>query len=269
VAPWQATFLALGVPGLLFALLVLALREPARRGMMGASAAPGADYRATLAFLWQRRELFLPLIVGFGLLGLLAYGPASQTTLFFVRTYGWSVADVARVNGVLILVSAIPGALFGGWLATRLRTRRPDGTLRTIFYASVALIPPITLLWLSPSPVYAWLGQAWANFAIASSINLNSAVLADVTPNEFRGKVIALNAMVLTLIGLGAGPTLIAMITDYVLHDESQLRWSLVLFSAVVAPLAAVMLRLALPGFARVVDESAGWTGIRQDAARS
>ena len=263
VAPWQATFLVLGAPGLLYAIAVLFLREPARRGLMAtAGTMPrGAGYAAALRFLWVRRAVFLPLIMGLGLLGLLAYGPASQTTLFFTRTYGWSVSEIARFNGMLIIVSAIPGALFGGYFATRLRQQRSDGTLRAIVYASIGLILPITVLWLAPSPELAWLGQALMNFGIAASINLASAVLADVTPNELRGKVIALNAMVITLIGLGVGPSLIAMITQYVLQDEMLLRYSLVIYSAIFAPLAALTLYSALPAYGRVVEESASWTG--------
>lgn len=262
IQPWQATFLALGIPGVLYALLILVLREPVRRGLMRpvGGAVPAAGYGEALRFLWTRRAAFVPMIAGFGLLGLLAYGPASQTTLFFVRTYGWTIGEVARVNGLLIVASAIPGALFGGYFAVRLRRQHVDGTLRAIAFGATGLVLPITLLWLSPSPALAWVGQAAMNFATAASINLNSAALAEVTPNELRGKVVALNAMMITLIGLGAGPSLIAMITDYVLHDEAQIRYSLVAFSAVIAPLAAAVLWRALPGFRRVAVEAQEWT---------
>jgi MFS family permease len=258
--PWQATFLALGVPGVLCAALLLALQEPARRGLMRPADAPAAGYGDALRFLWARRAAFAPTMIGFGLLGLLAYGPASQTTLFFVRTYGWTIGEIASVNGLLIVLTGTPGALFGGHLAVRLRRRHPDGTLRAIAYATTAAIVPITFLWLSPTPLLAWIGQGAMNFAVAASINLNTAALADVTPNELRGKTIALNAMLITLVGLGVGPTLIAMITDYVLHDESQLRWSLVMFSAVVSPLAALVLWRALPAYRRVALEAEQWT---------
>jgi hypothetical protein len=46
-----------------------------------------------------------------------------------------------------------------------------------------------------------------------------------------------------------------------VLRDEQQIRFSLLIFSAIVTPLAAIALWLALPAFRRVVDESRLWTG--------
>jgi MFS family permease len=263
VAPWQATFIALGVPGILYAVVLLALPEPTRRGLMRVPGEAPPGYRDALRFIHERRSAFVPLLAGLGLLGLLAYGPASQTTLFFVRTYDWTVGDVARVNGLLIIVSAIPGSLFGGHLAARLRARRADGTLCAILLATIALILPMTLLWLSPWALLAWVGQAAMNFCTAASINLSSSALADVTPNELRGKVVALNATLITLIGLGAGPSLIAMITDYLLRDEQQIRYSLALFSLIFAPLAALVLWRALPGFRRVAEESAAWTHAR------
>jgi MFS family permease len=153
--------------------------------------------------------------------------------------------------------------LFGGYLATRLRRSHANGTLRAIFYATLLLIVPATVTWLLPNPELVWFGIALQNFSIASSINLGTSAIADVTPNELRGKVIALYAIMLTLLGLGLGPTIIAVITQYVLHDEKLIRYSLVIFSAIVAPTGAVSLRTALRPFQRVVEESAGWIGVK------
>jgi MFS family permease len=266
--PWQATFLVLGIPGLLFAAAVLLLEEPARRGLMAthtsvATTAGTPGYGAALKFLSSRRDVFIPLAIGMACLGLVVYGPASQTTLFFTRTFGWTIQQVGRINGLLLLATGVPGALFGGYLATRLRRSYADGTLRAILYATLLLIVPATVTWLLPKPGLVWLGIALQNFSIASSINLGTSAIADVTPNELRGKVIALYAIMLTLLGLGLGPTLIASITQYVLHDEKLIRYSLVIFSAIVAPVGAVSLRAALRPFQRVVEESATWTGVK------
>jgi MFS family permease len=261
--PWQATFLVLGIPGLIFAAAVLLLKEPARRGLMAQSTATAPGYRDALRFLNSRRDVFIPLAIGMACLGLVVYGPASQTTLFFTRTFGWTIKQVGRINGLLLLATGVPGALFGGYLATRLRLRHANGTLRAILYATLLLILPATVAWLLPTPNLVWLGIALQNFSIASSINLGTSAIADVTPNELRGKVIALYSIMLTLLGLGLGPTIIAVITEYVLHDEKLIRYSLVIFSAVVAPLGAISLRSALRPFQRVVEESAGWTGVK------
>jgi MFS family permease len=266
VAPWKATFLVLGIPGLIFAASLLLLQEPTRRGLMMATRSSregAAGYRAALKFIASRRDVFIPLFIGMGCLGLVVYGPASQTTLFFTRTFGWTIQQVGRVSGLLLLATGVPGALFGGFLATRLRRTHANGTLRAIVYATLLLIIPSTVTWMLPNPGLAWLGIAFQNFAIASSINLGTSAIADVTPNELRGKVIALLSIMLTLLGLGLGPTLIAMITQYVLHDEKLIRYSLVIFSGVVAPLGAIALLVALKPFQRVVQESQTWTGVQ------
>jgi MFS family permease len=277
LAPWQATFLVLGIPGLIFAGSVLLLKEPVRRGLMSVarpnrelapgSGAPGLGapgYRAALTFIAARRDVFIPLFIGMGCLGLVVYGPASQITLFFTRTFGWSIQQVGRISGLLLLATGVPGALFGGFFATRLRRAHANGTLRAIVYATVLLIVPATVTWIMPSPGLAWLGVAAQNFAIAASINLGTSAIADVTPNELRGKVIALFSIMLTLLGLGLGPTIIAMVTQYVLHDEKLIRYSLVIFSGIVAPVGALALLAALKPFERVVKESQTWTGVQE-----
>jgi MFS family permease len=265
VAPWKATFLLLGIPGLIFAGSVLLLEEPTRRGLMNATGhARGAatGYRTALKFIASRRDVFVPLFIGMGCLGLVVYGPASQTTLFFTRTFGWTIKEVGRISGLLLLATGVPGALFGGFLAARLRRKHANGTLRAIVYATLLLIVPATITWILPNPAFVWIGIAVQNFAIASSINLGTSAIADVTPNELRGKVVALFSIMLTLLGLGLGPTIIAMITQYALHDEKLIRYSLVIFSAVVAPVGAVALIAALKPFQRVVQESQTWTGV-------
>jgi hypothetical protein len=257
--------LVLGIPGLLFAASVLLLKEPTRRGLMNAT--PGTHgaptgYLTALKFIASRRDVFVPLFIGMGCLGLVVYGPASQTTLFFTRTFGWTIKQVGRISGLLLLATGVPGALFGGFFAARLRRKYANGTLRAIVYATLLLVIPATVTWILPNPGLVWIGIAVQNFAIASSINLGTAAVADVTPNELRGKVIALFSIMLTLLGLGLGPTIIAMITQYVLHDEKLIRYSLVIFSAVVAPMGAMALIAALKPFRRVVQESQTWTGM-------
>src|SRR5882757_3141134 len=59
VEAWQATFIAVGAPGILFALLVLTIREPLRRGVRTtqpastATAAPVASIREVFHFIWR------------------------------------------------------------------------------------------------------------------------------------------------------------------------------------------------------------------------
>lgn len=259
---WQFVFVLLGLPGILYALVLLSMREPVRRNLMRGTAA-AATYGDTLRFMWQRRAAFIPFFVGMALLALLVYGPASQTVLFMTRTFHWSIQKTAQWNGVVLLVSGVPGAIFGGWLASRLRAAgKPDGTLRAMLLAATGLVLPICLAYQMPTPALFWLFSGLQNFCVASSINLGSAAIADITPNQLRGKAVAIMGVILTMVGLGAGPSLIALITQHVVGDEQAIRHSISIFAAAGAPLTVVALAVARPAFRRVAAEAASWTGV-------
>jgi MFS-type transporter involved in bile tolerance (Atg22 family) len=65
---------------------------------------------------------------------------------------------------------------------------------------------------------------------------------------------------VLNAIGFFVGPTSVAMLTDYVFGDESQLRYSMLVVAVVVSIGGAVLLTWCLPHFRAAVRESRTWT---------
>ena len=48
-----------------------------------------------------------------------------------------------------------------------------------------------------------------------------------VTPNQMRAQVSAVYLFTVNFIGLGFGPALVPMISDYILRDPMQIRWGL------------------------------------------
>jgi len=66
-----------------------------------------------------------------------------------------------------------------------------------------------------------------------------NAALQSVTPNEMRGQVTALYLFVFSVIGMGLGPTFIAVFTNYIIGDENMLRYALALSAAIMMPIAA------------------------------
>jgi MFS family permease len=54
-------------------------------------------------------------------------------------------------------------------------------------------------------------------------------VLQDITPNRYRGRAQALFFICSIMLGMGIAPTAVALVTDYVLRDPSQLRYALLM----------------------------------------
>ncbi|HKX55020.1 MAG TPA: MFS transporter, partial [Xanthomonadales bacterium] len=87
---------------------------------------------------------------------------------------------------------------------------------------------------------------AFTSFFLAMPQGLPAAALQVIAPNALRAQMTALYFLIGNLIAMGLGPTVYALVTDYVFADPAKLRYSLALVSAVVMPLGALFSYLAL-----------------------
>ena len=61
VAPWQATFIAVGLPGILIVMLLACIREPTRKGRQSTQVPP---WSAVWQHMWANRGLYTALHIG-------------------------------------------------------------------------------------------------------------------------------------------------------------------------------------------------------------
>jgi hypothetical protein len=60
-------------------------------------------------------------------------------------------------------------------------------------------------------------------------------------------------------IGLGFGPALVPMISDYILHDQMQIRWGLLVVVVTAGTIAAILLWFVRPVYRQQVAQTAHW----------
>ena len=115
---WRTTFVVVGLPGILLALLVgTTVREPVR-------AAPEADESIgfVLRYLASKPSfVFLMLAASFHAIA--AYAAMMWTPMFYQRVHGLSLAQVGLWLGLVLGIGGAIGALSGGLLADRLGRR--------------------------------------------------------------------------------------------------------------------------------------------------
>jgi MFS family permease len=66
-----------------------------------------------------------------------------------------------------------------------------------------------------------------------------------IVPNRARAQVTALYITLITLVGLGVGPTVVGLMTDYVFKNPADIRYSLAIVVAVPAPIMFTLLAFA------------------------
>ncbi|MDX1404328.1 MAG: MFS transporter [Woeseiaceae bacterium] len=252
VRPWQLTFFVVGLPGLLVLLLMLTVREPVRRDVVSLSDHPQSSSTEptileTLTFVWRNIRAYGMVLLGTTLLATTSYGFFSWSPAFLMRTYGWQASDAGYAFGLIVLTLGTGGTLLGGILANRqLAQGVLDSNMRVAMYSGVAVIVFGCSAPLMPTPSLALMLLAPTVLALGMHVGLAPAALNFITPNQLRGQVIALYLFVLNLIGLGAGPTIVAVITDYGFGDTAALRYSLSVFAFVMCTAAIVVIASGL-----------------------
>jgi len=241
---WQLVFLCLGIPEFLLGVLALMmLHEPRRRGAQTTEVVPLRDI---WRHIYEHRRAFAPMFFGLAL-NSLSFGSSQWAAAFFQRTYGWSPQQFGIIEGAILFVLAPVGMLAGGFIAERLAKKGyDDANLRVVFYG-VLLLQPFALAYpLMPTAPWA-IVMSVMNTTIAGALGApQNAALQVILPNRMRGIITALYLLVFTLIGIGLGPTIVGLITDYVIGDESKVRYSLVLLQLLVGPLAVLVFYLGM-----------------------
>lgn len=249
--PWRLAFLIIGAPGLLVALLVaLAVREPPRAG--GAPAASRGEFSA---FVRANRAALACHFVGMSLVALVMYGAMAWIPQFLNRTYGMPMPQAGLWFGSATALCGAAGLLLGGWLADRMYRRGfKDAHLRVIRLNAVILLPLFVGMALAPRVELA-LGLMVAGMLLGTIHGgVAGAALQMLAPGHLRARLVALYFLVANLIGLGLGPTSIALATDHVFGSDSALRYAIALVTALALPLSAVILSLGLRPFAAAVE---------------
>ena len=112
-----AVFFVVGLPGVLFALIVrLFIKEPERREV---SDTP-PDFAAFRAYFATRRKLYLGHYLGFAFLVLYSYTFSAWTPAVITRGYGLTSAEAGLWLGLVILISAPSGIMLGSVLSQKL-----------------------------------------------------------------------------------------------------------------------------------------------------
>lgn len=247
--PWQVVFLFVGTPGLAIALLMLTVREPVRVGVVPGTEG-GLPVRDVARHMRRQGAAYTLLIAGFSVFSLLWNGASAWIPTFFIRMFGWTPALVGLRYGLVLLVFGTLGVVAGGVLGSWIEARGRRDANPIVGIIASAVILPVGVL----APLQGNASSALALFTLfvfAGSLPFGAAASAfqQITPNQMRGQVTAVYFFFLNLAGIGAGPTVVALFTDHVFHDDLAVKYSLVVVAVIAAPLAALLLALSLRPF--------------------
>jgi MFS family permease len=261
IRPWQQVFVLVGLPGLAVALLVAAVAEPARRETGQRDDSRPFAIAEVTRYVAANRGTFLCHGLGYALFALVNFATAAWLPTHLIRTYGWTAARAGITLGTLTATVGVAGVVAGGRVSDLLMARgHPDAKLRVGIIAAVGNLVCGVAYTLAPNAALSVAALVPYNFFASFAFGAAVAAVQEITPNRMRAQVGALFLSAMTLIGLGLGPSAVALLTDRVFGDDAAVRYSLLVVTVVGLGAAAGFLGAGLGPYRRSVAYRATWT---------
>jgi len=256
---WQLVFIAIGVPGLLAAVVLgLTVKEPERHGQ-GAQVKVGMA--KAIGYMFAHWRVFAP-FMGSSAIGGLAFGVITWTAAFYQRTYGWTGAQYGVRYGLLSLIATPAGLFLGAWIYERFVSRgRHDAAMRVVVVGRLIGLPAMILMPLMPNGWLALAMSAVNLMVLGGTGACTNSILQIISPNRMRGQITAIFFLFYNLVGQGLSPWFIGLFTDLVLKDESHLRYALLAAQLLFMPASLFVLWLGMKPYAREVAAIAAAEG--------
>jgi len=260
IRPWQQVFVAVGLPGIIIALLTATVREPARRETGQREARPFA-IAEVLAYVRENRQTFVCHALGYALFALVNFATAAWLPTHLIRTYGWTAAQAGITLGTLTSTIGVLGVVAGGRVADTLLARGlTDAKLRVGIIAALGNIVCGAIYTLAPNAMLAVAALVPYNFFASFAFGAAVAAVQEITPNRMRAQLGALSMSVITLVGLGLGPSVVGVLTSAVYGRDAAIRYSLLWVTLVGLAGAIALLAAGLAPYRRSVAYRAAWT---------
>ena len=243
--PWQEVFVIVGLPGVLLALLLLlVVREPARRQRANAVKPTFADLTGLLK---QNRATFACTMLGAPILLVGSYALVTWLSVFFGRVHGWTPGETGVRFALTAGVAGIVGTLALGRLIERLQARGlADATFLVCLGGGLILNLCGAAAMFASSPWVALALLTVSGFFLLAPGLAAMACVNEITPNELRGQVSALYTLAAGLITNTLGPFMVGVLTDSVFGDPARINHSLALLLTVSAFLGGSLILVGL-----------------------
>ena len=234
---WRATFLAVGLPGLLIAGLVrLTLIEPPRGGA-DVVARPRTGEHAPALSTVARKMIQTPsvrhVVAGASLAVFVGYGMVLWLPAFFVRSHGLSQSEVGITLALLSGVIGGIGTLASGRLADLLARRDLRWTPWIVAIAKVITVPFSIWFFATEDFRQALLIYLVPAFFSGFYLGPGFAMVQSLMPLRMRAVAAAISLFVGNLVGLGLGPQGVGLLSDLLAprFGIESLRYALMAFA--------------------------------------
>ena len=231
---WRWAFAFVGLPGVLFSVLVkLTVKEPVRGSKEETVAKPVTEtefsVKDSLSILWKIKS-FRILTLGAALSSFSGYALGLWVVDFFVRTHGFAIGEITVPLAIVLGIGGGIGAAFGGAFTDHFAKKDQ----RAVFS-----VPAVAHLLATPLLLFAvWSTSSFAAFVALFPFYVFSTAVAgpffalvqNLAPVHMRSFASAIFFFALNALGFGLGPLFVGILSDALapsMGEALSLQWGL------------------------------------------
>ena len=236
---WRAAFMAVGIPGVLFAIFFfLTVKEP-QRGRWESQTE--AAYKPTLGETFKLLSSFRSfwyIAAATGLTAFVGYGNGNFAPSYMMRSHGMSLAEVGVVLALFGGGAGLLGTFLGGYIADHMGVRDKRWYVWVPAIAGAIALPlgfPYLLLDNTLLVIgFMFLVTLMINTYLGPCLAISHALV----PPAMRALTSAILFFVLNFIGLGLGPLTAGLLSDYFtgIYGPDGLRYAMLVVGLISTP---------------------------------
>jgi len=214
---WRATFVMVGLPGLLIAaLLYFTTIEPVRGAMEAKAPARSGDAPAFLAVwrhLWTVSST-RHLTIGAALAGFTGYGFTLWMPTFLMRSHGLSPTEVGLVLALMTGIVGGLGTFTAGRMADVLARRDERWRAWLVGAAKAGYVPFLVAFFMVDDLTLALVLYVVPAFFGGFYLAPTFALIQNLVSVRMRALASSIVLFILNIIGMGFGPQLVGILSD-------------------------------------------------------
>jgi MFS family permease len=229
---WRMTFVVMGVPGIVVALLVkLTLKEP-RLSYPKTEVPHTPSLVKTFNIMWRQRT-YRQILIGFCVAYFFNAGVTQWLATFYIRSYGISPGQLGAWLALAFGGVGTLGIFAGGYYASRFAVHQEKRQMRVLAVMGACAGPIAIAMYLAPSQ-----GLSLVCLSIYAILTMFSngpifAAIQSLMPQQMRSISVAIAFLFANLIGYGLGPLALGALSDVLspMLGKESLRYALVAFA--------------------------------------
>lgn len=249
---WRIAFLALGIPGIVFAVACYFLIKEPPRGHSEMSQARAEEAKETPTFVDTLKTLtkssaFIHLAIGTSLYTIVYIAIVTWLPSYFIRSFELELTQVGLWLALSVGVSQLIGMLCSGAITDALIQKSVRWYARIPAFAMFVSAPILAFVFVTENAVLATVILAPAFLISILQGPPTFAALQALTHVRMRAMAVAIFLLIVNLMGGLLGPILTGVLSDALVqqYGEDSLKWALMLITIVFGLWAGLHYALA------------------------